>query len=93
VTSSCTLASETVSTSAVSDIQLYPNPAKDFINFNLHPFLPLQSIQIYNSMGQLMKTIHDSSNTRIDISELSTGIYLINFHYEDRIIAAKFIKK
>jgi len=62
----------TLSITAYDDIAVsfYPNPAKDVISLSHEDC----ETKIYAITGQLVKT---SSNKKIDISDLSTGIYLV----------------
>lgn len=51
---------------------VYPNPAIDFVTIQLQDNLTLERVNIYNSLGQLVKT--DSQHT-INISALAKGTY------------------
>lgn len=51
---------------------IYPNPAIDFVTIQLQDNLTLERVNIYNSLGQLVKT--DSQHT-INISALAKGTY------------------
>ena len=95
VNSSCTLETPNIDTPVVSKIilKLYPNPANDFINFNIEPLEQVKSIEIYNLMGQLMQSIVNPTSTTLFISEFKTGLYFVNFKLENKILSAKFIKE
>ncbi|MGB0887349.1 MAG: T9SS type A sorting domain-containing protein [Vicingaceae bacterium] len=68
---------------------LYPNPANDFIelktNFNY------TSITIVDITGKAIKQVQ--SQTRIDVSSLSKGIYFIQLIGEENTIVKKFVKE
>lgn len=54
-------------------IQLFPNPAKDYINLHLNE---KSDLYIYNNNGQLLKQqVLFEGNNSIDLSELSPGLY------------------
>jgi hypothetical protein len=89
VTSNCNL--ETPSFEGPVTIKLFPNPATDYINFSEFPS-DLKSITIYNSTGQLVKSIPNPSSTTLAISELKTGIYIVNFQLENSLFYLKFVK-
>lgn len=59
------------------EIAVYPNPAKDFFTVEADD---LKSIRIYSLNGQLVQatTVNDSRQVQIDISELSSGLYLVD---------------
>jgi hypothetical protein len=89
VTSNCNL--ETPSFEGPVTIKLFPNPATDYINFSEIPS-DLKSILIYNSTGQLVKSIPNPSSTSLAISELKTSIYIVNFQLENSLFYLKFVK-
>lgn len=55
-------------------ISIYPNPANDFIEVQNKKDKNSET-RIYNTQGQLLKS---SSAKRINISDLKTGLYLLN---------------
>ncbi|WDF47942.1 M12 family metallo-peptidase [Chryseobacterium sp. KACC 21268] len=83
-----------IGTLAVSDVnnvsfKYYPNPVKDILTITSSD--KVNSISIYNIAGQLLKT-NNNSNT-IDMSTLSTGIYLIKTNIGSEIQTFKVIRK
>lgn len=56
-----------------SEIQIYPNPAKNYINIITQ--FKINKILIYNLLGQQFNCTID--NNRIDVSNLSKGTHLI----------------
>lgn len=62
-------------------LSLYPNPASDFIEIDWKIEMSYTtSIEIYNIGGVLIKSIelpHHSTNARIPIQELASGIYQV----------------
>ncbi len=65
-----------------SSIQIYPNPAKDFINFSSENKLNA-TIQIYSLEGKLLKEITNSQQNQIDISALPSGSYWLLINGKD----------
>lgn len=60
--------------SAVS-LLLYPNPARDYVRF---PTLQCAGIHVFNITGTEIMTINGAAgNYRLDVSQLSSGFYLI----------------
>jgi len=56
----------------LENFNLYPNPSSEIVNINLNENLILQKVNIYNTLGQLVKT--GKSNV-ISVSSLSKGTY------------------
>lgn len=56
---------------------VYPNPATDVINVAMELDTPAQNLQIYNSVGMLVKEVNNSNGQAINVSGLSSGIYFI----------------
>jgi len=57
------------------NIRLFPNPTSGIIKISNPNFIHIKKVNIYNIFGQQLQS--NSHNNRIDISDLSTGIYLI----------------
>jgi hypothetical protein len=58
----------------LSQFNLYPNPVKEQFTIQLAQGLELQSVNIYNSLGQFIKS---TNYNVIKTTELSTGIYYV----------------
>ncbi|RUT70625.1 T9SS C-terminal target domain-containing protein [Flavobacterium cupreum] len=56
----------------MENFSLYPNPTSELVNITLNENLELQKVNIYNTLGQLIKT--EKSNT-ISVNALSKGVY------------------
>ena len=74
-------------------ISVYPNPAKNAIIVSI-PFLSNEStLIIYNIVGQeLLKQQITDIKTRIDISNLTSGIYFVRVKTENGMREKKIIK-
>ncbi len=56
-------------------LAVYPNPASDRIRIE---GLEADSVvQIYNALGELVKTVKAEANGEINIVELAKGLYLV----------------
>ncbi|WP_026705484.1 pectate lyase family protein [Flavobacterium soli] len=75
-----------------NDIALYPNPVTNELNISLSDNQIIQSISVYSILGQLVKTIRDNT-AKIDISELSSGIYLVKIQTNEGVFDKKINKK
>ncbi len=79
-----------VSNQEILGFSVYPNPAKDVINFTV-----LEEdiqIRIYNLFGQkIIETTVTPTRNRLDIGSLKTGIYLISAKSGDIKVSRKLI--
>lgn len=69
---------------------IYPNPTKENININLLNNNRLIKLTISNVFGQ---TIVSTKLKTINISELSSGIYILNIETENGIATKRIIKQ
>lgn len=78
---------------SINKLQVYPNPTKDKIYFQLMENLELSSIKIYNLLGQEVMdgTKEGSQNKTLDVSTLSNGVYLVKFGTTNGTITKKII--
>lgn len=91
--------SETLSIENIDSnrLSLYPNPVKDllFINSNNQVFID-DEISIFNVSGQLVKVIFDTrfiNRLGVDLSDLKTGLYFIQFKTNKGLLTRKIIKQ
>ncbi|CAM4398592.1 T9SS type A sorting domain-containing protein [Flavobacterium terrigena] len=87
--SNCTLSSESFSNNQVT---LFPNPVKNELNFSFEKTVSIKEINIYNTLGQLVKQFNKPQNS-IHLSDLNTGYYHIEFISEEGKLTKKFIKE
>lgn len=88
-TSNCTLSSENFTT---KEVALFPNPVKNELNFSFGKTVFINQINIYNTLGQLVKQSIGHQNS-INLSDLNTGYYHIEFIFDDGKLTKKFIKE
>lgn len=79
---------------AKTDILFYPNPAGDFLQISFNRLIENCKIEIYNSYGVLNYSGVEKNilNTNLDIKNLSAGLYILNFKFEQNNYSYKFIK-
>jgi len=94
------LASSTFKTLATQDFEfanyftLYPNPAKSVLNISSKETIEVQSISIYNTLGQLVLVIPNAEKvSKIDVSSLTTGNYFIKINSDKGTSNARFVKE
>ena len=71
-------------------IEVYPNPARNVLNVLVPD--KVFDIQILNMLGE-HSVSSISSNGKIDISALSSGVYSIVFKTRDQTVVKKFVKQ
>ncbi|MHA7944637.1 leucine-rich repeat domain-containing protein [Formosa sp. 3Alg 14/1] len=74
-----------------STIKVYPNPIINTLFINLEGKQEFKKAQIFNISGKVLLT---TSNTTIDMSSFSAGIYLLKIeNTENKVAVRKVIKK
>lgn len=76
----------------ILQISVYPNPAKNSIEF-VNAAIGSGNIQIYNTLGQLVKTSDFNERIVLDIQDLDAGIYTVRIVGENGVSSTTFIKE
>ena len=71
-------------------ISIYPNPSSDIIN--IYGLTQPEEIKIFSIQGNLVKYEHQATNW-IDISDLPSGIYILNLTSGSTVLKRTIIKK
>jgi len=69
-------------------VNIYPNPTSSTISINTE--LSIDKIEVYNSLGKLMKVKLESKNITIENSY--PGVYFIKIYSDNNIVTKKIIK-
>ena len=73
---------------------LYPNPAKDVLNFGVKNEIGVKSVSVYNTLGQIVMAITNVDNLKsIDVSGLTAGSYFVKVYTDKGSSSSKFIKQ
>lgn len=72
-----------------SSISVFPNPTTDVLN--IKSVAKIDKITIADASGKNVNVKFDDS--RVNVSHLTSGAYLINIHTKDGVTTQKFIKK
>jgi uncharacterized repeat protein (TIGR01451 family) len=77
-----------------SNFIISPNPVKNELKISANSNLKVNSISIYNTLGQLVKTIPNQiqPTLSLDVSELNNGTYFLSIQTEKGKMTQKFIK-
>ncbi|NMH25679.1 M1 family aminopeptidase [Flavobacterium solisilvae] len=86
--STANLASEVFTTEKA--IVLYPNPTKDVFFIQKPTSTEVQSVTIFNSLGQM---VQESFSTEMNVSPLPTGIYAVAIKTSEGTFYKKIIKE
>ena len=79
---------------SANDLNIYPNPSKNFTTIEFsNPKYEKYTINIYNDMGQIVKSIKNihKEKFKINTQNLNTGIYYFEIRNEKQIITTKKI--
>lgn len=92
VDSSCVL--ETEAFDNKESFVIYPNPASTILNIQIKEKSNVNSVAVYNSLGQLvlMDTNFQQSKD-IDVSSLRTGNYFVKVNSDSGTFTSRFIKQ
>ena len=72
--------------------EMYPNPVTN--NLTVNGISDVNRIDIYDISGKVVKTIMVSGErVNINVSDLNSGVYLINLYNEKGVQTGKFVKK
>lgn len=75
-----------------NEFALYPNPVKDSFAIKTKNSLEIQSLEIYNTLGQIVLAIPRFSES-VDVSSLQTGTYLVKVNTEKGSSGVTIIKQ
>nr|WP_294936638.1 T9SS type A sorting domain-containing protein [uncultured Flavobacterium sp.] len=69
---------------AIDSFKMYPNPTKNFVNIELPELVAEASVIIYDMLGKKVKEATVTfDNTKVDLTGLTTGSYLMNIKTKD----------
>ena len=72
---------------------IYPNPVSKVLSITQKENITISSINIYNTLGQLVLVIPNAKNIKtIDVSSLTSGNYFIKINADKGISNTKFVK-
>lgn len=88
----CSVTSIADNSGLSEDFKVYPNPAKEILNVILKANNGISQIEIYNYLGQLVKTVNlVSSDDSIVVKDLPAGVYTLHVINRGKITIKKFL--
>ena len=73
-------------------LSVYPNPASDFINIEHEDYEQVETVEIYNSIGKLVRSGIGAEEHRIELQGMENGVYIISTKYIDGSVnTARFV--
>lgn len=75
-----------------TDLNIYPNPTKDYlaIEINSQAINTNALVKIFNTQGQQVYGKTSSGETKVDVSQLTNGIYFLEVNDSDLVYKTKF---
>jgi hypothetical protein len=76
----------------IENLSYYPNPIENQLNITANDVIT--KIEIFNLLGQQIKSILNESNMlQADFSELTSSTYIVKVYSEQKVKTIKVIKK
>jgi uncharacterized repeat protein (TIGR01451 family) len=72
---------------------VFPNPVSEVLSIHNVANLEISSVEIYNSLGQLIQVITHPENNSVDVASLQTGVYILRINTDEGINSIRFSKK
>lgn len=86
------ISNEPLSVEVVNDeaLSIFPNPVNDVLTINYDK--AISQIDVYDVNGKFVKSFTTVNNS-INVSDLSSGVYMLNIQIEDGVIVRKIVKE
>ncbi|ODS73887.1 MAG: hypothetical protein ABS46_19820 [Cytophagaceae bacterium SCN 52-12] len=80
---------------ADSEIVLFPNPAREYIELSMSNLcFTKYHLRLINMSGQVLASypVNEPDLHRVDVSNLSAGIYLVEMRFRNRVAVKRFVR-
>jgi len=81
-----------VEESLLSEVAIYPNPTNGLIKVSTKNNQLINNIQVFDLLGKTVKDVKVNNNS-VDISSLSSGVYLLRLDSENVSIIKRIVKE
>jgi hypothetical protein len=77
-----------------SKFSVYPNPVANFVNLTNDSNISINSVQIADLNGRIIKTVNTSAvaTAQINVSDLSSGMYMMTVNTDQGSMTKKIVK-
>ena len=76
----------------LSNVSLYPSPAQNELTISAEN--TIQNVTVYNVLGRKVQSFNvNATSMKLDVSSLSTGIYILKYTANNVVGSMKFIKE
>lgn len=87
-----------VATQEISFLDVYPNPVKDQLTLSFDSKAPSATVEIYNSLGQVVTSESFQSNAgmthkTLSTAQLNAGVYFVILHQNGTSVTQKIVKQ
>lgn len=72
--------------------QIYPNPTKDILFFDVKNDIQILSISLFNMLGSKIVEINNPTN-KLNLSNINTGVYFINIQTDKGKFTKRLVKE
>jgi len=79
-----------------NSVTLYPNPAKEYVDVRVDGDVNVKGVEVYDVYGKVVRTdvgANNDSPIRINVSDLSSGMYFVRVTTEQGVVTKRFVKK
>lgn len=74
----------------IEGLQVFPNPASNVVNIT-SSLTGVKEVTIFNMLGK--KVLETSTNETVNISDLTSGVYIMNISQDGKTASRKLVKK
>ena len=86
--------SKDINSEAMKEVELFPNPTRDFTTLNIKEDIRYSTVDILNFQGQKIKSFSiNNKQSQLDVSQLSPGVYLVRINSRQNYILKRLIKQ
>lgn len=75
------------------EVNIYPNPTKGLLYINTKNNQLINKIEMFDLLGRTIEDVKVIKNNAVDMSSLSSGVYLLKLNSENTSIIKRVIKK
>lgn len=75
------------------DLQVFPNPVKDVLNFKMASNLQVETVELYDMTGRKVNTVNAKAVKDVNVSNLRKGTYILKVKANDgKVYVQKVLK-